>query len=97
MPLPKYILVSRSLLTKRPVAAVNALRLFHLAGVVAACEEDAQLARTLSDNVVAFQKPVAIVADFPEELRTINDDGSVDELEAFEEQAQETPILIEMN
>lgn len=97
MSFPKYILVSRKLLNERPVAVNNALRLFSLGVVLVASPEDAALARTLSDNVAVPPKPMVILADFPEQLRVVNEDGSVEELEAYEEQQHETPILEQMN
>jgi hypothetical protein len=97
MPFPKYILVSRKLLTEKPVAVNNALRLFHLGVILVASDEDAKLAQTLSENVAVAQKPMVLIADFPEDMRVVNDDGSVEELETNEETTPETPILQLMN
>lgn len=97
MGFPKYILVSRSLLKENPEAVSSALRIFYLGGVVVSCPEDAVLGQCLSDNVVAFDKPIALIADFPETLRVINDDGSVEEMAQFEEDVVQTPMLRKMN
>lgn len=97
MSFPKYILVSRKLLNEKPVAVNNALRLFNVSVVLVASAEDAALGKTLSDNVAVPPRPMILLADFPEDLRVVNEDGSVEELEAYEEQVHETPILEQMN
>lgn len=90
---PKIILIGREALKTRPERVKAALALIDTHAAIVTNPEDAELAKKLTLNVVGFDKPVALVADFPGYLAIICDDGSVTPLE-LEEHATPKPNLI---
>ena len=73
--LPKLFLISRKALADSPGKVAEALRLTPITGVFAACELDAKIGAALSEQVMGFQTPFALVADFPFDIAYIDSDG----------------------
>jgi hypothetical protein len=85
---PRFILVGRKALTNDTQRVLEALRVTPPTSVFVASDLDAKLAVGLADNILGTGTPIAIVADFPFELATINEGGAVvaKELPPFPEQ-----------
>lgn len=95
MKAPKYILISRKALTEQADAVKQSLEIIALQGALVACPEDAELAHKVTEGVLGFNGPFAIVADFEQPLAIISDDGSVEPLEVLKTQEQNAPLLVE--
>jgi hypothetical protein len=74
---PRFILIGRKALTHDAQRVLEALRVTPPSTVFVASDLDAKLAVGLADNILGTGTPIAIVADFPFELATINEGGAV--------------------
>ena len=74
---PRFILIGRKALAKDAARVLEALRIFPPTAIFAASDLDAKLAVGLDAQVVGTDTPLAIVADFPFDLATINEGGAV--------------------
>jgi len=92
---PKYILISRKALIEQPDAIKQSLEIIALQGALVACPEDAELAHKITEGVLGFNGPFAIVADFERPLAVIADDGSVEPMEVLKTEDQNVPLLVE--
>lgn len=74
---PKLFLIGRKALADNPARVQEALRLVTLGGTFATSDLDAHLAAAILPNVMGFQQPFAIVADFAFDIATITEGGKV--------------------
>jgi hypothetical protein len=78
--LPKFILIGRDALSHRPEQVLEAMKMQKYAGAFATCDLDAKLLEGLFSPILGVNTPFIIVADFPFDLGSIQDDGSLTEM-----------------
>jgi hypothetical protein len=74
---PRFILISRKALTHEAQRVAEAIRMTPPVSIFVASDLDAKLAAGLSEQILGTGAPIAIVADFPFDLATINEGGAV--------------------
>lgn len=74
---PRFILIGRKALAHESQRVLEALRITPPTDILCASDLDAKLASVFSKPVVGTDAPLAIVADFPFDLVTINEGGAV--------------------
>ena len=74
---PRFIIIGRKALSHDKDRVSEALRVTPPSAVFVASELDAKLAIGLADDILGAGTPIAIVADFPFDLATINEGGAV--------------------
>jgi len=90
---PKILLLSRGTLRERLPELQEYLGLVAVEMAVAHNPEDAEEAKKVSPVVAFFNKPVAIVADFPGDL-VVNEDGSIEPILLTRTEAPETNLVV---
>ena len=75
--MPKLFFIGRKALADKKERVEEALRMTPIQTSFAVHALDAKLAEGLNAQVVGFNAPVAIVADFPFEIAYIDDNGSL--------------------
>lgn len=74
---PRFILIGRKALAHDAQRVLEAVRIAPPTAVFCVSDLDARLAVELSQPIVGTDTPLAIVADFPFDLATINEGGAV--------------------
>ena len=74
---PRFILIGRKALAGDGARVLEALRITPPTAIFCASDLDAKLSVGLSQQIVGTDTPLAIVADFPFDLATINEGGAV--------------------
>lgn len=74
---PRFILVGRTALNHELARVLEAVRVTPPSVAFVASDVDAKLATDLAPEVLGTGTPIAIVADFPFDLATINEGGAV--------------------
>lgn len=74
---PRFILIGRNALAHDAQRVLEALRITPPTAIFCASDLDAKLAAGLSQQIVGTDTPLAIVADFPFDLATVNEGGAV--------------------
>jgi len=75
---PRFILISRSALTKSPERVAEAVRMTPIAGAFCAADLDAKLSQGVLDPQIGVTSAFALVADFPFDMAVVSEGGAVE-------------------
>lgn len=89
----RFILISRRALEGNLEGIKELLTLLPINGALAASPKDAEAARQISDQVIGFTAPYAIVADFDVPAQIVYSDGSVQDAELQLSEVPQSPLV----